>query len=149
MYETVYMVWDIYDGPRTGIANYKSEPCYFNCRLDPEGGYSDEFELSRIPDSLLKIAQEQWAIYRSWEMKYHNRNAHLKTHPGHAGVNEKYDELEFLIKDALGKLKMYRCLFNAKFQALPNQEHLPVGVLRELEVEWQVYSLASSSSRDS
>ena len=139
MYETVYMIWDIYDGPRSGIADYKSEPCYFNCRLDPEGGYSEQFELSPISSELFQMTQEQWDIYRTWEMKYHMGHESLKTHPGNIGTNKRYDELDTLIKAATGKLHMYRCLFTGNFKALLGQDELPDGVLRELQVEWQVY----------
>ena len=140
MYETVYMVWDIYDRARSGIANYKSEPCYFNCRLDPEGGYSEQFELAPISNELLELATKQWKIYRTWEMKYHTGKVKLETHPGNKGIDKKYDELDELIKDGKNKLHKYRCLFTGSFRALPDQDHLPDGVLREVEVEWQVYS---------
>ena len=134
------MIWDIYDGPRSGIANYNSEPCYFYCRLDPAGGYSDEFELSLISDELLQLAHEQWKIYRTWEMQYHKGEVSLETHPGNIGTNERYDELDIQIKAGIGKLQKYRCLFTASFQAIPNKDQLPEGVLRDLQVEWQVYS---------
>lgn len=140
MYEIVHMIWDIYDGPRSGIANYDSKPCYFNCWSDPGGGYTERFELARMPDELLKKAKEQWVIYRSWEMEYHTGKVRLETHPGNKGVNPRYDELDDLIKEGISKLHKYRCLFTANFRSLPGQEQLPDGVLRDLEVEWKPYS---------
>lgn len=134
------MIWDIYDGPRTGITDYKSQPCHFTCKLDPEGGYSEQFELAPIKNDLLKLAKEQWAIYQDWEMKFHSEKVEANTHPGNKGINFRYEQLEEMIQLQIKSLHKIRCLFSGKFRALPNQEELPVGVLRELEVEWEVYS---------
>ena len=38
MFEPVYMAWDIYDGPRTGLVRFLGLPHYFACRMAAEGG---------------------------------------------------------------------------------------------------------------
>lgn len=40
MFEPVYMAWDIYDGPRTGLVRFLGLPHYFACRMAAEGGAS-------------------------------------------------------------------------------------------------------------
>ena len=102
MSEKVYMVWDIYDGVRSGIADYVGEPHYFECVFDDqEQEFSKTFELKSIDSDTLSNAQEQWLIYRAWEENYHQGLEPLETHPGHGGVDDRYDELERLIKDKL------------------------------------------------
>ncbi|MGK5047301.1 hypothetical protein ACQ4WP_15580 [Janthinobacterium sp. GB4P2] len=37
MFEPVYMVWDIDDGPRTGLASFRGLPHYFACPMTADG----------------------------------------------------------------------------------------------------------------
>ena len=46
MKDRVLMVWDIYDGVRSGVALYRGELHCFDCQFDRErGGYTDVFLL--------------------------------------------------------------------------------------------------------
>lgn len=136
MREHVYMVWDIYDGVRSGIADYLGEPHYFECVVDDqEQEYSNNFELKPIDRETLLEAQEQWSIYRAWEAKFHGGSEVLETHPGHGGVNQRYDELERLVKDRLEAIPVATSV-PASFQAKEDQPELPDGCLREMEVVW-------------
>ena len=130
------MIWELYDGPRSGLADYKGIPHYFNCILSDEGGYSDEFELFPINSNFLLLATEQWKIYREWEAKYHTGNEVVETHPGNRGRNERYDELQDELDAMIKKLSKLDVLCLGSFQSLPDQSELPDGVLRNIEVEW-------------
>ena len=141
VFEPVLMIWDIYDGVRTGLAEYDGRPHYFKCLWDePNENYSERFELSPIDATFLNAATQQWKIYREWELKFHTGMVTLETHPGHRGTNQKYDELEDEVNLAIKKLVPLKDKFIPKFRALPNQDTLPTGVLRELEVKWNVIS---------
>ncbi len=99
MPEQVYMVWDIYDGVRSGIADFHGEPHYFESRFSEDiDDFSELFDLKKIDAKTLEIAIEQWAIYRDWEAEFHSGQVSLQTHPGHGGVDERYDELEAELK---------------------------------------------------
>lgn len=37
MFDPVYMAWDLYDGPRTGIASFQGSSHYFSCPMTAEG----------------------------------------------------------------------------------------------------------------
>ncbi len=64
MTEHVYVVWAIYDGVRSGIANYHGKPHYFESSFsDNKDDYINEFKLTPIDHRTLELAQEQWAIY--------------------------------------------------------------------------------------
>ncbi len=102
MPETVHMVWDIYDGVRSGIADHAGQPHYFNCIFDDEAQeYSQNFELTAIDKETLNLAQEQWNIYRAWELKFHSGIVKLDTHPGHGGIDQRYDELEDEVQESI------------------------------------------------
>ncbi|WP_332860207.1 hypothetical protein [Janthinobacterium svalbardensis] len=55
MFEAVYMVWDLYDGPRKGITSGDA--------------YAQHFPLTPIGAPLLALAVEQWQIFRCWELQ--------------------------------------------------------------------------------
>ena len=138
IFEPVLMIWDIYDGPRTGLAEYKGQPHYFDCLWhDPNDDYSEKFALSPVDESFLQSAKTQWKIYREWELKFHSGVVPLETHPGHRGVNAEYDRLEDDLKSRLKTLRKLPKMFVPRFRPLPDQDDFPVGVLKNLEAHWQ------------
>ena len=137
MTEHVYMVWDIYDGVRSGIADYAGKPHYFNCVFDKDAcDHTNEFELTPVDSELLKLAKEQWGIYRAWERRFHSGSEELDTHPGHRGTDPRYDELDEQIKTKLQSLSPTRTV-GARFTAKDDQRERPDGCLLEMEVEWR------------
>jgi hypothetical protein len=65
----------------------------------------------------------------------------LETHPGHGGIDAGYDELGRWLDEQIKLLDPIPTLHTATFRALPGQEELPVGILRELEVVWAAASV--------
>jgi hypothetical protein len=61
-YERVHVVWDLYDGVRTGIADLGSAPHYFASQFD-EGAddYSDNFKLYPVRPEFKQRAMRNWA----------------------------------------------------------------------------------------
>ena len=88
-FEPVYMVWDYYDGVRSGLASYGGTPHYFECEFDQAHGECSElYQLWPIDHQLPTLATEQWNLYRAWKMRFHLGEVPVKTHPGY-----RYDEL--------------------------------------------------------
>jgi hypothetical protein len=136
-FDRVYMVWDIYDGVRSGIASYRGAPHYFDCALDRDnGGYADAYELWPIDRELLALAMKQWQLYRAWEQRFQSGEVPVETHPGYRGQNDRYDELQDLIDQELKALGASARRAFARFQACEDQPRLPAGCIREVEVEW-------------
>ncbi len=136
-FEPVYMVWDLYDGVRSGLASYGGAPHYFECELDQvQGGYAERYLLWPIDQKLLTLATEQWQIYRAWEMSFHLGEVPIETHPGYRGQSPRYDELQDQIDRHLSSrgTSAHRAL--ADFRPIGDQPDLPAGCLREMEVEW-------------
>ena len=134
------MVWDYYDGPRIGLADHESHPCFFSCRRDSNGEYTNQFELAPIDAEFLEIATEQWNIFRKWEAQYHLDEVSIDSHPGKGEINPRYDELENRIQEKINSLHKIRCLFVGHFRPLSNQDDLSTGVMKDLEVEWKVFT---------
>lgn len=136
MRERVYMVWDIYDGIRSGIADYGGRPHYFQCCFDNQiGDFSEKYDLKPIDLETLRLAEEQWSIYRAWEFKYHSGAELLENHPGGGCVNERYDELEKVLKSRIEKTSATKKV-RASFTPKDHQPTLPKGCLRDMEVDW-------------
>jgi hypothetical protein len=136
-FERVYMVWDLHDGARSGLACFRGEPHYFDCELDrTHGGYNDIYQLWPIDQELLALATEQWQLYSKWERRFHSGEVSVETHPGHRGQNARYDELEDEIDRRLSLFGAPACRALADFRACDHQAPLPPGCLAEMEVKW-------------
>lgn len=138
MYERVYTVWDYYDGARSGIANYRNRPHYYVCEWDKDADdYAETFTLTPIDEKTLTISLEQWSIWREWEIAFHRGLRSQETHPALPRQNERYAELDALLKSTLpisGGPNSVRK--RASFRPQKQQDDLPPGALRDLEVEW-------------
>jgi len=133
----VYMVWDFYDGVRSGIASYQGAPHYFECESDPaQDDHPEVYRLWPIDQSLLPLAQEQWRIFRAWELRFHRGEAPEETHPGRRGQNARYDELADLIQPRLKSSSGLIPRARADFRSVRDQPERPVGCLADLEVQW-------------
>jgi hypothetical protein len=136
-FEKVHTVRDIYDGVRTGTADFGGVPYYFSSLYDDQADdYVDHFRLYRVSAQFMERELRHWAIFRTWKAKFHRGLVPLETHPGHGGVDAHYDELGRWLDEQIKLLDPIPSLHTATFRALPGQEKLPIGVLRELEVVW-------------
>jgi hypothetical protein len=135
-YERVHIIWDFYDGVRTGIADLNGGPHYFASLYDENEEHSDNFNLYPVAPEFMQRAVRNWDIYRAWERKFHSGETDFKAHPGHHGTNAEYDELKSRLDYQITRLQALPTLYRAKFRALHGQEGLPRGMLRELEVAW-------------
>lgn len=134
--ETVQAVWDFYDGPRAGVANYCGHPHYFSCQWDSAADdYSSTYALSPIDSDTFTLVLEQWAIWRSWEIAFHAGQVSSESHPGLGGRDSRYDELQLLLQSRVDALPASNTLVRAEFHPA-SADDLPPGVMRPLLVEW-------------
>lgn len=135
-YERVHTVWDYYDGPREGLADYDGTPHRYKSQWDTMADdWADTFELTPVDAETFRLEMERWSIWRAWEREFHSGHAAQESHPGYGGKNPRYDELGRLIESRMASLKPIDVRPTAKFRALPGQD-LPGHMMRELEVEW-------------
>ena len=136
-FERVHTIRDLYDGIRSGTADLNGAPHYFSSLYDDEpGDFTSSFRLCPVTAEFMELELEHWSIYRAWEAKYHTGREVLETHPGHGGINLRYDELGRELDRRIEALKPLPTLYNANFLPLPGQQSLAQGILREMEVSW-------------
>ncbi|MEU4712901.1 hypothetical protein AB0F73_04450 [Micromonospora purpureochromogenes] len=99
-FEPVYVELDWYDGPRGGLADIGGVPHYFRALNDyaRPGDPDDEHFVWPAGQTALAWECEQWAIFVEWNARYEAGTATPDSHPGHGGVNIRYDELTRLLQ---------------------------------------------------
>ena len=136
-FEKVHTIRDIYDGPRTGTADFGGDPHYFSSVFDDRAGdYSSNFHLYPVSSHFMEAELRHWAIYRSWEAQFHRGHVSVETHPGHGALNAHYDDLSRWLDEQIGALDPVPFLVTATFRAFRTKRNCPAGVLRMLEVAW-------------
>ncbi|GEM_PF-597276 len=137
-FEPVHTVWDYFDGPRTGLADYRGRPHYFVCDFDTAADdYSDVFTLALVDDETFALALKQWALWREWETAFHAGVVTRDSHPGIKGNNSTYDAYRSELQDRLAKAARLPHTLRATFRASPGAPQTPKGMMRTLEVSWQ------------
>ncbi|MBW8907661.1 hypothetical protein AB6802_08005 [Mesorhizobium sp. RCC_202] len=139
--DAVHIVWDCWDGVRTGIADLNGSPHYFASQFDHEADeWPDNFKLIPVGPEFMRRAKRNWSIYRAWERKYRAGEADLKSHPGHGGVDAEHDELNAWLDEQIAQLLALPSLYRAEFRRMPGQEDLAASLVREWEVVWSPLS---------
>ncbi len=97
--ERVYVELDWYDGPREGVADIGGVPHRFKSLFDEaDDEYLGTFVVFPIHSSDLRLELEQWKIFVSWNARYESGAETVASHPGHGGVNSRWDEIDSLLK---------------------------------------------------
>lgn len=102
-WEAVYTVNEYYDGPRRGFANYLGRPhAYLSEWNDDEDASQGTFLLSPISEEQLKLAIEDWTIWRRFSSARESQGLTSDDrHPALAVDRQRYEELRPLIEQAL------------------------------------------------
>ena len=75
-YETVYVVDEWYDGPRTGFANLQQKPHFYRSLfldIDNDDDYDpeeDRFELTPVPEQVVEWAVASHQLWLKWNEAY-------------------------------------------------------------------------------
>jgi hypothetical protein len=148
-YELVHTVWDYYDGPRSGIADYAGAPHHYVCEFDDEkDDYTERFLLRPIDSATFERVKEQWKRWRTWELAFQLGERDKSSHPALPGQDDAYAQLGIEIKSEIDSLSTAPIVAGGVFRARSGQPELPKGVFRELEVEWSLCNPTSRSNND-
>lgn len=136
-FERVRAVWDYYDGPRKGVAEFNGVPHYFECIFDESvDDRSNLFRLFPVGEEFLQCSARSWAIFKSWEARFHRGVVSVESHPGHSKLDAEYNRLTAWLSTEVKSLKALPAKYAPIFRSLPDQEGLTPGVLRDLEAAW-------------
>jgi hypothetical protein len=94
--------------------------------------------LVEIDDGTVSLVLEQWEIWRQWEYAFHRGEVLQVTHPGLPGNHLRYAELQTAIKSRIANTLAKPTRARGIFRVDPDRPETPKGVMRELQVEWQV-----------
>lgn len=98
-FETVQVVHDYWDGPRSGVAEYDGRPHWFeNIFNEQQDDYSDFFWLTPLNEEIFELAKQQAEMFLRWRQAFNRREVDLSTHPTLPGDRETYNRLAAVIK---------------------------------------------------
>ncbi|MFJ4649354.1 hypothetical protein ACIP6Q_38460 [Streptomyces bobili] len=96
-FERVYAELEWYDGPRVGLADIGGKPHYFDGYGQYLGDEADEYRVWPASEAAVQWEREQWAIFARWNQRREDGTATPGSHPGHGGIDTRYDELTLLL----------------------------------------------------
>ena len=103
MFEPVYTITDYYDGPRGGIAEFGGKPhTYESYWLDVgDDPTEDIFRLAPVDEETVRLACEDWEIFRRWDAAFRAGQTSESTHPALPDDRTRYEELARLLEGRL------------------------------------------------
>lgn len=121
--EKVYVELEWYDGPRVGVADINGLPYRFKALFDePADEYLGTFLVFPITDEALALEIEQWRIFVAWNTRYEAGEVTVESHPGHGGINSRWDEIELLLKKSRDEVPVNAKKALAKFEPLNREK---------------------------
>ncbi|MFD5622410.1 hypothetical protein [Streptomyces yangpuensis] len=96
-FRRVYAELDRYDGLRAGLADVDGSPHYFHGYDYDHADTADEYLVWPASEAAVALEREQWAIFVGWNRRHEAGEAGPESHPGHGGVDARYDELTGLL----------------------------------------------------
>jgi hypothetical protein len=126
---------DYYDGPRRGIADYRGKPHLYESRWSDIGtDQEDTFLLMPITAEMLELALEDWAIWRRWEIAFHEGRTSAGTHPALPEDRTRHDEINQELNERLVMDESKAFCAKATFQV--REEEKSEHGWKPLIVEW-------------
>ncbi|MFF3918418.1 hypothetical protein ACFYZB_34020 [Streptomyces sp. NPDC001852] len=96
-FERVYVELEWYDGPRLGLADVDGKPHYFQNDDYDHADEANEYRVWPADEAAVELEREQWAIFARWNQRYEAGTVTSESHPGHGGIDARYDELTLLL----------------------------------------------------
>ncbi|MER6076168.1 hypothetical protein ABT187_47055 [Streptomyces sp. NPDC001817] len=96
-FERVYVELEWYDGPRFGLADVDGKPHYFQNDDYDHADEANEYRVWPADEAAVELEREQWAIFARWNQRYEAGTVTSESHPGHGGIDARYDELTLLL----------------------------------------------------
>ena len=132
----MFTVDEYYDGPRTGVANFRGEPHFYECIFEENrSDYSNLFQLTPIDQKTFELALAAWRIWRKWEIAYHEGKVKWESHPALQVDTAKYRKMTRRLEGLLKTDPQKSITRIGQFAPIANQK-LPKGVLFYFQVRW-------------
>lgn len=136
-YEAVYMVFDYFDGPRSGVACYRDKPYLFKCIFDGVNDcWSSEYVLSELEPETLALVREFRGIWSRWRNALDQGFVDHKSHPALPAERVRANELSEIIKERL-ESSAPTITLSAEFLPLKSVGDGLSAANREFKVKWK------------
>jgi hypothetical protein len=140
--EIVFTVTDYYDGPRSGIANFRGKPHLYECIFDQTANdYTDTYLLTPVSDEMFSLAMEDWQIWKRWEVARAG-HATVDSHPALPDDRARHEEIALKLQGITADLSASLKRIGI-FEVLGTPD-LPKGVIRPLQVRWTILSYSGT-----
>jgi hypothetical protein len=100
-YEPIYTWTDWYDGPRGGIAEFQGRPHLYEAEFDFALGYSEVFLLMPLDADTVRLALEDWEIWRKWDAAHKAGLTPEETFPALPEDRRRHEEITSLLDGKL------------------------------------------------
>jgi hypothetical protein len=92
-YEIVFTVSDYHDGPRSGVANFRGSPHFYQAVFDDNADdYGDVYLLTPISQETLEAALQDWEIFLRWRAAFNSGKVGRDSHPALPQDKTKFEE---------------------------------------------------------
>jgi hypothetical protein len=99
--ETVHAVYDYFDGPRSGVADFEGAPHFFECVDDATDDHVEEFVLTPLPAEVLPFVVEDWEIWLRWRAAHDAEKTTVDTHPALPEDRSRHQQLREILRPHL------------------------------------------------
>jgi len=96
-FRRVLVELDWYDGLRAGLAEVGGTVHYFQSCNHFDLVDEVVYRVWPAAEEVVALEREQWAIFVEWNRRYEAGEAGPGDHPGHGGIDARYDELMMLL----------------------------------------------------
>jgi hypothetical protein len=135
-FELVHVIYDYWDQPRTGVADYHGEPHWFENIFDEEHDtYSEDYRLTRLTPEESARAKELSEIFLRWRQAFDRGEVDLSSHPALPQDTERYAELKDGIQSAIKSKAAERFKVSGKFALLGPS--MPKREMATFQVQWR------------
>ena len=136
-FERVYVENERYDGPRVGLADIQGVPHRFKSLFDEtEDDYSSTFAVWPVSGDELELEIEQWCIFVEWNNRFESGEADTYSHPGRGGIDQRWDEIEALVKDRRTDVPLEALYAKAQIKSA-DREHRYEVAGPDYEMSWK------------
>jgi hypothetical protein len=139
-FEKVHTKGMFHDRLRSGTADFGGAPHYFSSPFDyVADDYFDYFILYPVSALFMERELQCSAIFKAWANQLRLGLARREDHPA-LGGDAEYNELRRWLDGQIASLSPIQTKQLATFRLVAGQDDVPLGVGRELEVNWRPMS---------
>ncbi|WP_225771944.1 hypothetical protein [Inquilinus sp. Marseille-Q2685] len=120
MGERIHTVWDFWDAPREGVADFQGRPHIYKCQFsEAEDDWTNLFWLMEIDQELLALDLERSAISARWLEELKRGRVSPESGPALPIDRPRFQELQSVIGDRLQLRPERSVIRRGRFVASP------------------------------